>query len=205
MKYRGKQLQIYFLVSWSGEKEPTMSVCLMIRSKLLKEHASVFFHTWIGPKTMQRQREDDWPIIHSFSGKVQTKQASFIVVAPALLKKKKLKVSCRVSMAKQWIQNSSRLSMPKKTMPKTSKLLLSGRCHTKWLQGETELERFSFFCSKSRAGESEAKCSEKCTAIRSSRWKITEGHFSFKTSVSHPTIPALDNFLPTNCLHSVKE
>ena len=63
---------------------------------------------------MQRQREDDWPIIHSFSGKVQTKQASFIVVAPALLKKKKLKVSCRVSMAKQWIQNSSRLSMPKK-------------------------------------------------------------------------------------------
>ena len=98
---------------------------------------------------MQRQREDDWPIIHSFSGKVQTKQASFIVVAPALLKKKKLKVSCRVSMAKQWIQNSSRLSMPKKTMPKTSKLLLSGRCHTKWLQGETELERFSFFVQKS--------------------------------------------------------
>ena len=148
VKYRGKQLQIYFLVSWSGEKEPTMSVCLMIRSKLLKEHASVFFHTWIGPKTMQRQREDDWPIIHSFSGKVQTKQASFIVVAPALLKQKKLKVSCRVSMAKQWIQNSSRLSMPKKTMPKTSKLLLSGRCHTKWLQGETELERFSFFVKK---------------------------------------------------------
>ena len=36
----------------------------------------------------------------------------------------------------------------KKTMPKTSKLLLSGRCHTKWLQGETELERFSFFVQK---------------------------------------------------------